>query len=364
VAITAVVAVLGLVRVAFLLSFFQVRRGWIWMLALAAMMAAVWPISPLYNVKALALGCSALGLSIVITLLGCRRRRRGAGFILIALTITAIALASDPRDFLEQSFIYNSGAVMIGYVIALSLQLREQRRAARASQLAAARLELELLKKNIQPHFLLNTLATIMEVIEDDPKTAVALIEALAGEFRILARVSGEQLISLEQELDLCRAHLRVMSLRKGAHCTLAIAPDVDGRLLVPPALFHTLVENGLTHLLPRNGQQRFALSVKLDGALARLTFTAEGIPAEPVPRQMAPRDVGAPVAPAEGTGLRYIRARLNESFSDRWTLDGGPVPEGWRTVIGIEARYGPAAQGAPDGSATHIAAASTELLA
>ena len=35
-----------------------------------------------------------------------------------------------------------------------------------------------------------------------------------------------------------------------------------------------------------------------------------------------------------EGTGLRYIKARLEESFPGRWTLSGGPVPEGWRTEI------------------------------
>ena len=75
---------------------------------------------------------------------------------------------------------------MLGLMTSLAL-LCDERRRAQAAQLAAARLELELLKKNIQPHFLLNTLATIMETIEEGPKTAAALVESLAGEFRILA---------------------------------------------------------------------------------------------------------------------------------------------------------------------------------
>jgi hypothetical protein len=46
--------------------------------------------------------------------------------------------------------------------------------------LLAQRLEIELLKKNIQPHFLLNTLTVLIEVIEQAPATAVKLIEAVA----------------------------------------------------------------------------------------------------------------------------------------------------------------------------------------
>jgi LytS/YehU family sensor histidine kinase len=208
------------------------------------------------------------------------------------------------------------------------------RRRAREAQLTAARLETELLKKNIQPHFLLNTLATIVEVIEQEPKTAVALIEALAGEFRILARVAGEKLVPLGHELDLCRAHLGVMSRRKGARCSLAVH-GVDERALVPPALFHTLVENGLTHLLPSGGEQRFELHADRVAEQVRYTLVAWGQAVEAAPPQEETR--------REGTGLRYVKARLEESFPGRWTMTAGPVEGGWRTVIVL---HGPPPEG------------------
>jgi LytS/YehU family sensor histidine kinase len=189
--------------------------------------------------------------------------------------------------------------------------------------LTAARMEIELLKKNIQPHFLLNTLATIMEVIEQDPRVAVTLIEALAGEFRILAGVSDKKLIPLAQELELCRAHLRIMTLRKGAACSMETA-GADGRAQVPPALFHTLVENGLTHLRPVGGEQRFLLKADHFGHTTQYTLDAFG---EALP---APRTSG------EGTGLRYIKARLEESFAGRWKMQDGPIPGGWRTIIQV----------------------------
>jgi hypothetical protein len=40
------------------------------------------------------------------------------------------------------------------------------------------------------------------------------------------------------------------------------------------------------------------------------------------------------PARPPGGTGLRYVRARLEESFPGRWQLHDGPVEGGWCTVI------------------------------
>jgi LytS/YehU family sensor histidine kinase len=247
---------------------------------------------------------------------------------------------------------------MVGFVTALTLQLRDDRRAARQAQLTAARLEVELLKKNIQPHFLLNTLATIQEVIEQEPKTAMALVDALASEFRILNRMSGEKLVELGHELELCRAHLHVMSLRKGAGCTLNVV-GVDERALMPPALFLTLIENGLTHLLPRDGKLEFTLRAEYRGAVARYAFVAEGVRQPNAALALAaefPREaVTAASQTKEGTGLRYIKARLEESFTGAWALTAGPVPEGWETIIeiGTASALGAVASGAPLKSAS-----------
>jgi hypothetical protein len=70
--------------------------------------------------------------------------------------------------------------------------------------LLAQRLEIELLKKNIQPHFLLNTLTVLIEVIEQAPATAVKLIEAVATTSMPLTTPGGGGL-----------AHARRSSLRR-----------------------------------------------------------------------------------------------------------------------------------------------------
>lgn len=339
VVIALVVAALGLLLVGFLQAFFRLRHGGWRMLFVAAIFAALWPLSPFYNNKATLICWCALSTAVVMASQAWRGRGRGAGFIFGGLLLSVVGMLRSPADFLEQSFVFTFGPAMLGCVIALTLELRDDRRAARQAQLTASRLEVELLKKNIQPHFLLNTLATLQEVIEQEPKTAMALVEALASEFRLVNRMSGEKLVTLGHELELCRAHLHVMSLRKGARCTLQVI-GADDAALVPPALFLTLIENGLTHLLPRDGQLGFTLRTEYRGGSTRYALLAEGV------RQRE----AASVPVREGTGLRYIKARLEESFTGCWTLTAGPVLEGWETVIELGHR---AARSAPVASAS-----------
>jgi hypothetical protein len=312
-----------------LLEQFAVPRVRLWLAALVPLLITGWMSSPVYEEKALWLCRAMLGVSVVAVGWATWRRRPGAWFVLIGVIAGLLAVRTSRRVFLDPSFFLLFEALVLFPLAALGLQLRAERRRAHEATLAAARLEIELLKKNIQPHFLINTLATIMEVIEREPRSAIMLIESLAAEFRILARVSGLKLIPLEQELELCRAHLEIMSRRKDARCTF-VAEGVDVQSLVPPALFHTLVENGLTHLRPRAGEQRFTLRETRTAGHLCYTFTAEGEPAR------AKAHAGGAIH-SEGTGLRYIKARLEESFSGRWTLEGAAMPGGWQTVIAIE---------------------------
>ena len=346
VVITLLVTAVSALLPAFVMHHFRVGRPVLVYGALAALIAFAWSRSHIYNFVGLYVCGVGFITALVLSALAVVRRKRGAIFSCAGLSLSVFALFMAPRDFLDHAFFISAGPAVVGLLLAVVLQLRDERREAQQAVLTAARLETELLKKNIQPHFLLNTLATIQEVIEQDPKTAVALIDALANEFRILARVSGEKLISLEQELELCHAHLRVMSLRKGAQCSLNVS-GVNGDALVPPALFHTLIENGLTHLLPRDGRQDFQLQAERHGDATRYTLLARGErQGDGVPPSAGVTSIdngtsetgSATRPPAEGTGLKYIKARLEESFTGHWSLAAGPVPEGWRTTIEIRA--------------------------
>ena len=129
----------------------------------------------------------------------------------------------------------------------------------------------------------------------------------------------------MAQELELCRAHLRVMSPRTGKTWQPG-AGKLDPAALVPPALFLTLIENGFSHqrVAP---PRRVVHPAPGEGA-------AGGHLTTPSCRQARRRRTRRR-APG-GTGLRYVRARLEESFPGRWSFRDGLTAAGWETVIEV----------------------------
>jgi hypothetical protein len=254
------------------------------------------------------------------------RRRTGARLALTAALIGLVILRLDSstNQILGPSFLVTFSLLVMSLLAAIGLQVQSARQAARAAELTAARMEIELLKKNLQPHFLLNTLTALTEVVEQSPLEAVRLIDDLAEELRSLSRMSAEKLIPLGQELDLCRAHLRVMSLRTGKAWQLRVE-NLDLASLVPPALFLTLIENGFTHQRIASTGGAFVLRREsVAGDSTTYIFVSPG------------ETGGDPSRVAGGTGLRYVKARLDESFPERWSFRQGPTSAGWESVIEI----------------------------
>lgn len=221
--------------------------------------------------------------------------------------------------------------------LSIGRQLARQQRQRQAAQLRSVRLENQLLRKNIQPHFLFNTLTSLQELIDQRPAEASQLIDALAEEFRMISSIAEEKLIPIEDELKICRTHLRIMGFRREAEFSLE-THGLRGDERVPPATFHTLIENGLTHGYAGRGQGRFVLSKQALPGGVRYELFNDGTP--PPGAEAA--------APREGTGSRYVKARLEESFPGCWQLRSGAVSGGWLVVIDIFERKLPAASAAP----------------
>lgn len=317
----------GLLPAMFLEQFTLPRPRW-WLVATGGLMAtAYWGTWGNNNYVTVLWMCRAsLAVTSGVAAWAVWRRRPGAVLALLAALTGLAWLRVDPNPplFLGPPFLFTFVLLVMALLTAIGLQVQAARRAARTAELTAARMEIELLKKNLQPHFLLNTLTALSEVVEQSPRDAVRLIDDLADEFRTVARVSAEKLIPLAQELDLCRAHLRVMSVRMGRAWSLEAA-GVDDKAQVPPAVFLTLIENGFAHQRATDKAAAFRLTMDhaANGAI-RYLFVSPG---------EVQTDSTRPVG---GTGLRYVKARLEESFPGRWSLRGEPVASGWQTVIEI----------------------------
>lgn len=262
----------------------------------------------------------AFGSVAVLALEGIWRKRDGAGFILAGVAIVMGVLERDPKHFEAASFLLGFLPMTISLVAAIAVSLRRERDHAQRVALTAARLEIELLRKSLQPHFIFNTLTALSQVVEEQPVAAVRLIHDLADEFRSLNRLSSEKTVPLRDELALCRAHLRVMSARTDQNWTLE-ATGADLSAAVPPALFLTLIENGFSHQQVSSRAPVFRLYAEKIKGVIRYRFVSPGTVTTP------PRERG-------GTGLRYVRSRLDESFPSAWTMTQQAVDGGWETVI------------------------------
>jgi hypothetical protein len=311
---------------------YTVERRGSWMAALGALYAVAALQSPGYASAVQWLVRAALAASAAAAAWSVWKRRTGSAFALAATVVGLLVVRPEDPEvpyLLGPTFLATFGLVAMSLLASVGLQVQAARQAARATQLTAARLEIELLKKNLQPHFLLNTLTALSEVVEQNPREAVSLIDDLAEEFRALVRMSGERLIPLSHELDLCRAHLRVMSLRTGKRWMLDTA-NVDEASLVPPAMFLTLIENGFSH--PRiAGAGGFFVLRQKSGANGSTTYVF-----------VSPGEADEWEARSEGgTGIRYVKARLEESSPGRWSFRDGRTQGGWETVIEIRERAG-----------------------
>ncbi|HJQ41232.1 MAG TPA: hypothetical protein VKB93_29180, partial [Thermoanaerobaculia bacterium] len=173
---------------------------------------------------------------------------------------------------------------------------------------------------------------------EQDPKTAVRMIESLSEELRILGELSSRPLVPAEEELRLCRSHLANMSLRKDVAYRLEVE-GIDDARLVPPAIFHTLVENAITHG-PSGDRVTLRLAARKDGERVRYTFEA---PAAVEDRHSClsknEKDRQECLSSTQkGGGTRYIEARLREVWGDAWTFQQGKRGAVWRAEIEVPA--------------------------
>lgn len=258
-----------------------------------------------YDMRSLLMLLAGAVVSLAAVGVAISAKQQYAKLMLVSLLIFLSPLALGPMDFMDRYF-YVSSAALIAFMLFIQTRiLRNKHEQLAQSQQAQIRLELELLKKNLQPHFLLNTLTAIEEWIEESPAMAVSFIQALADEFRTMSKLSSRPLIRLEEEVAWCENYLRVLGFRNGLTFELD-APLVLPTTQLPPGILLTLVENAISHSVYQQGQFKFSLEQRIDTSRNYLRFSS------PVTQQ-------ATKALKTGLGNQYILARLTEAFPDEW---------------------------------------------
>jgi hypothetical protein len=196
---------------------------------------------------------------------------------------------------------------MLGVGHALRTYGKYWERTVLSAQLQArlASAQLQVLKMQLHPHFLFNTLNTISALIHSDGDRADQMVARLGDLLRQTLEHSGGEEVPLRRELDFVESYLEIDRIRFGPR--LSVTVDVDADALdgtLPCLLLQPLVENAIRHGIERkSGPGHLAIRARRSGPWLRLQVEDDG--------------PGLPPDVEEGVGLSNTRARLRQLYGD-----------------------------------------------
>jgi len=207
----------------------------------------------------------------------------------------------------------------IVYAVQTTERLRaEQARATRAESLRT-RAELEALRAQLNPHFLFNTLHSLMALVRHDPPAAEDALERLALLLRhTLMTMKDAEDVELSDELDFVDNYLALERLRLGDR--LRIEKRIQTESLgcrLPPFTLQPLIENSIRHAISTQAQGGL-LQIKTErrNGLLCIELLDDGPGSKP-------EDVQA----SNGIGVRIVRQRLLTRYGNqaKFRLQTGP---------------------------------------
>lgn len=201
----------------------------------------------------------------------------------------------------------------IGYGVRMreGLMLAQAERARLGEQLARA--QLDALRRQIEPHFLFNTLNTISGLVREARNDAA--VATIAGLGELLRRVlddAGRGVVTLGEELAFLDTFLAIQQMRFGERLAVSVrVPDALRAARVPGLLLQPLVENAFQHGLARRAQGgTLEIAAAAEDGMLMLTIYNDGPP------------LPSCALPASGIGLANVGERLATLYGDRGTLD------------------------------------------
>lgn len=186
-----------------------------------------------------------------------------------------------------------------------ALAARQSEQIANAGQLLAE-VRLRALQAQIEPHFLYNTLANVVGLIDTQPAQAKRMLERFIDFLRASLDASRADAATLGAELDMAAAYLDVLAVRMGERLRYRFeVADGCRALRIAPMLLQPVIENAVAH----------GLEPKVEGGeiIVRAAVQNEQLTIEVI-------DSGAglgtaPPKPGGGVGLSNLRARLRSIY-------------------------------------------------
>jgi len=229
-----------------------------------------------------------------------------------------------------QALVWLSAPIVVGIALKvwntlrIEMKLEDQKRL-----LLEARLD--ALQRQINPHFLFNTLNSIASLVRMKPELARQMTVKLANILRALLK-DHDSYVPLSEELSFTDDYLDIEVVRFGAE-KLRVMKEIDPRtlgILVPSILLQPLIENSIKHgLQPRLNGGTVILRSRLEGDRVLIEVADDGVGMGNRPASALNRD-GA------GIGMKNVRERLEVLYGNqaRFSVESNP---GRGTLVSIE---------------------------
>jgi signal transduction histidine kinase len=205
---------------------------------------------------------------------------------------------------------------------------RELRTAKLEAQLVQA--QLQVLKMQLNPHFLFNTLHAISSLMHEDVEAADNMVARLSDLLRMSLEAVNEQEIPFKREMEFLEGYLDIQQIRFRDRLKVRIdVPAASLDALVPNMILQPLVENAVTHgVATRSTPGEIQIRASREDSTLRLEVADSG---GSIPDSQEP--------PHYGVGLANTRARLRQLYGDAHNFRMEKRPGGG-TLVTLEIPY------------------------
>ena len=203
---------------------------------------------------------------------------------------------------------YISGSLVHYPVIIITQKAYLHYREAQERAFRLQQAELEVLKTQLQPHFLFNTLNAISALIFIAPQRAAATITELSDLLRLTLSSGKTQEITLKDELDFLRKYIQIQQtlLQERLKVKWSLEPETLDAL-IPNMLLQPLVENSIKHgIAPKEEGGEIELCFRREGENLRLDVKDNGLGLS-----------SGNIKNGTGIGLENTRMRLNYLYGE-----------------------------------------------
>ncbi len=240
----------------------------------------------------------------------------GSGWALLLARSIRFAGAA---DLFRQSYpvLFAAGALLFvlaafaGYLLVAAEASRTAERKALEMKILAQEAELRALRAQIHPHFLFNSLNSVVALIGSDAAEARRMSLLLADFLRSSLKAASMESIPLAEELALLGNFLEIERIRFGSRLQVRLDVEEESRSCpVPPLLLQPLIENAVNHGIGHRIEGgEISLHAKRHGS--RLSI-----------RIVNPCDPDRPKSAGKGIGLANVHARLAAHYGSEARLD------------------------------------------